>query len=617
MLFYSGRKWFSSIFRRPHNRSVTKLVNEKLQIMKRLFSILALTTTIFAACTTNSIEDIPTHTSQILKASFEEDSRIQLSNGVSVWTEGDLVSVFYHSNANQKWIYNGQTGERVAELTNITEPEATKSISKVVAIYPYNESYTLSDDCKINTTITAEQNYLAESFGIGSSLMVAESESNQIKLLNVMGWLRLHLTGYGEIIKSISFKGNNNELIAGSAVINPIDATLIFDNNSAAKDVTLNCTDGVQLGYKATTFYIALPPQTFTEGFTVEIKFADNSILTKSTSKSLTICRNTILPMDEFCCSTNIPDNQIWYTSSDDKVVSPYANYVFGVANIVSNKYENGRGVITFNKDVNKIGGSAFYKCKTITSISIPNSVTEIGASAFSQCTSLSSIIIPDNVVQIGNNAFLECENLKNINLGNGLTTIGGSAFRNCYSLTSIVIPNSVNSIGTSAFDACRSLESIIIPQGVAIIKDEMFKSCSNLASVTIPDSVISIGDYAFRDCSSLTSITIPNGVTSIGNYSFCGCCNFTSITIPNNVISIGDYAFYNCIDLKNTYCKPTVPPTLGNAVFKYSSNGVVKNIGCKINIPSSDDDNIINAYKTADGWSEYASNIEEYNFTE
>ena len=37
---------------------------------------------------------------------------------------------------------------------------------------------------------------------------------------------------------------------------------------------------------------------------------------------------------------------------------------------------------------------------------------------------------------------------------------------------------------------------------------------------------------------------------------------------------------------------------------------------GRRIFVPASDDDSIINAYKEADGWSDYASYIEEYDFS-
>ena len=122
-------------------------------------------------------------------------------------------------------------------------------------------------------------------------------------------------------------------------------------------------------------------------------------------------------------------------------------------------------------------------KDRTITSITIPNSVTSIGDFAFEDCSSLTSITIPNSV-----------------------TSIGDYAFYNCLSLTSIEIPNSVTSIGAYAFWGCSSLTSITIPNSVTSIGDCAFCGWSALTSITIPNSVTSIGDNAFEGCSSLTN---------------------------------------------------------------------------------------------------------------
>ena len=53
---------------------------------------------------------------------------------------------------------------------------------------------------------------------------------------------------------------------------------------------------------------------------------------------------------------------------------------------------------------------------KTVTSITIPNSVTSIGNDAFWNCTKLTSITIPDSVMSIGIYAFDGCP-LKGLDL--------------------------------------------------------------------------------------------------------------------------------------------------------------------------------------------------------
>lgn len=140
---------------------------------------------------------------------------------------------------------------------------------------------------------------------------------------------------------------------------------------------------------------------------------------------------------------------------------------------------------------------------------------------AFFKCSSLTSIVISNSVVSIGDNAFKGCNSLSNVVIPNSVTTIEAGAFWDCSSLTSIVIPNSVVSIGGSAFPGCSSLTSTLIP-----------------------NSVVSIGDSAFEDCRFLLIIDIPDSVTSIGNSAFSGCNNL-SYKLKQELISCFGYKLF------------------------------------------------------------------------
>ena len=285
---------------------------------KFLLSVLA-ATTMFAACTTESTTDVVSvPVPDVLTVSLEEDTRMQLMNEKTVWNEGDLVSVFYKSNANQKWQFNGVTGDRYGELTRVEAGVASAEMEKVVVVYPYDANYLVTPSTgAIEATLPAEQSYLEGSYGLGSSMMISSGYYRQFTLKNVMGWLKLQLTGDGEKVTKVVFRGNNGEQVAGNVYVEADDATLILSSteaeageaaggtlsfeNSVVTELTLNC-DGVALGAEATSFYLALPPQEFTNGFTVEIWGQDangNELkMVKKSEAALTIERNVIQPLE-------------------------------------------------------------------------------------------------------------------------------------------------------------------------------------------------------------------------------------------------------------------------------------------------------------------------------
>ncbi len=354
----------------------------------------------------------------------------------------------------------------------------------------------------------------------------------------------------------------------------------------------------------------------------------------------------------------NVPNNQIWYTTNNDKPLSTNDVYAFG-ANILSNIYdaENQCWIITFDGVVTTIGDYAFAYCSSLTSVTIPDSVTTIGEGTFRSCSSLTSINIPDSVTTIGNYAFSGCSSLTSVTIPKRVTTIGECAFFDCSALKSVTIPKSVTTIGERAFYNCSALKSVTIPKSVTTIGEKAFYNCSSLRSVTIPDSVTTIGTAALTCCSNLTKIngkfasgdgrclivdgtlnsfapaglteyTIPEGVTTIGNEAFynCGkltavtilegvttigecafslCDNLLGVSIPLSVVEIGSGAFSYCEQLSTVYCKAIIPPAVGDIVLDGNASNR------KIYVPNES----VETYKSAAGWCDYAHEIWGYDF--
>ena len=284
-------------------------------------------------------------------------------------------------------------------------------------------------------------------------------------------------------------------------------------------------------------------------------------------------------------------EEEVWSTEVTDEDLNNAVKDEFGV------KYSKDwkrllkaptslSGKYSIRKGVKVIGDRAFFLCRFLTNINIPNSVTTIGDLTFVSCDSLTSINIPNSVTTIGNWGFGACKSLTSITIPNSVVTIIGNPFYGWHGIlnneskafiyedhvlfnknkttliayiakeTNYTIPNSVTTIGEGAFSYCKSLISINIPNSVTTIGEEAFGGCESLVNINIPNSVTTIGNWGFGRCDSLTSINIPNSVTTIGNWGFGACKSLTSITIPNSVVTIIGNPFYGWHGILNNESK-------------------------------------------------------------
>ena len=225
-------------------------------------------------------------------------------------------------------------------------------------------------------------------------------------------------------------------------------------------------------------------------------------------------------------------------------------------------------GDYTIKDGTKLLSDGAFYECKDLNKVTIPNSMSKISSFAFDYCEGLTSVVLPDSITLIGGSAFGNCYNLKSITLPKSLKTLEVNCFDNCKSLTEVTIPEGVTYIGSDAFMYCTNLKDISLPSGITRIGQNAFYHTayyndennwdngvmyignylletreSVTGSYSIKDGTELIADYAFL-ARKITEINIPDSVNVIGGFVFSLCTELTKVTIPNSVTKIYECAF-------------------------------------------------------------------------
>lgn len=592
---------------------------------KYILSALCALSLIACAKSDEDMVAVPATAPETIYASFEEPTtRTYVEQDKYLrWHAEDEIS-FFSTTYNLQYRFQGNTGDNNGSFTKITTDLVTgNALANNYAVYPYAASTAISDEGVISVTLPATQAYAENSFGRGANTMVAATNGtmdNVLRFKNAGGYLKLQLYGTDVTVKSVALQGNKGEKIAGEATITAAygNDPVVTMADTATDVVTIDCGEGVTLSNDATTpttFWFVLPETTFAEGFTVTVTDTEGGTFVKSTSNSFTIDRNMIQPMKSLEAVVEGEEiiegpanNEIWYTSTDGKIIEPFTStpvrcgYVDNVTYTTNVYNDAGYGVMSFQSDISQINSQAFFNNTNLQTIILPESVEIINGAAFQGCSNLENIHIGAAMTKINNDAFRDCSNLNkvditdlsawcSINFGNYATQplyYAHKLYMHNSLVEELIIPEDVTSIGDLCFYYCESINNLCLSSNISTIKSSAFSGCSNITKITIPSNVETVDTYAFRGCSGLVEIEIESGVKSIG---------------------LG--AFMECKNLLRVLCKGATPPT-GNS-WMFNSNASNR----KIYVPASDDMSVINAYKTAYGWKDYADYMVEYEFTE
>lgn len=215
----------------------------------------------------------------------------------------------------------------------------------------------------------------------------------------------------------------------------------------------------------------------------------------------------------------------------------------------------------------------AFYRCNSLSKLSLPPSLQVIQAGAFYGCCNLQDVgLTAGSQLRI-------IEASKKILAGyNKDTTLIVGAFEGA-GLKTIFIPKSVTKLSAGVFHGCP-IEEVTFEKGSVLSKFEgvfsngfrkgnyfgVFSDLTKLKKIVIPESVTVFGDCVFKGCSSLESVVFE-GKSSIQKLQgigydnnidngpiggvFADCSSLESITLPASVQDLGEGTFINCISLK------------------------------------------------------------------
>ena len=251
-----------------------------------------------------------------------------------------------------------------------------------------------------------------------------------------------------------------------------------------------------------------------------------------------------------------------------------------GTADIERSAFRDCRSIKEINlpTSLTELSDAIFEGCSSLKRIIIPSKVTKIGMYSFERCSRLEEVVVGEeqqwpynssNLESIDNFAFFRCESLKTVKLNETLRYIGSEAFCCCTSLEEIDLPYTVTIIGDSCFSSCSNLRKIIIPKGVHGIEKNTFKGCRRLKEVTLQEGLTYIEKGAFFDCKELNTLHLPSTIKKIGESAFSGCVSLKTINLPEGLESIDDFAFENCRNLVSLKL-PSTLKKIGDKVFFY-----------------------------------------------
>lgn len=324
------------------------------------------------------------------------------------------------------------------------------------------------------------------------------------------------------------------------------------------------------------------------------------------------------------------------------------------------------------NYPVEEIKDYGFYQMRDLQKTIIPATVAKIGLSAFEDSQWMKRVAFSSGSVlsTMLERAFYRCKQLDCVKLPDGLYTIDKSTFRYCDVLSDITLPAKLSMIDEYGFANCPKLQRITFPSTLASIQNYCFAFDDILEHVTIPKSTVGIGAFCFRDCKALKTIrfsnsqamtigesafyncdalqmtyvdnldkyvetnffnqmanptyfskkigqfgnelimvTVPSTASFINQYALVNCKNITLVDLPSSILTVSDNIFLGCDKLTSVFSRASVPPAFIGTRDVYEMKAVFDR--ATLYVPGGS----VSKYKNDSYWKLYSNITDLKNF--
>jgi hypothetical protein len=164
--------------------------------------------------------------------------------------------------------------------------------------------------------------------------------------------------------------------------------------------------------------------------------------------------------------------------------------------------------------------GIKTFRNSGLVEVEIEEGIQEIPYETFRGCISLKNVKLPNGLRAIKEYAFYSCKELHEIDLPETLVLIESSAF--AYTgLYNIVIPDNITAIPSQCFWQCDKLQHVTLPKQLVSLEERAFASCSSLEELSLPIGTQRMECYAIEYCNSLQKVFIPESVWRINYGNF------------------------------------------------------------------------------------------------